>query len=193
MFLFCVIPVEQKEDKARRLSVNEDLIRRIGENDQNAFYAFYESTKDSIYGYALSFLKNTQDAEDVMQDTYLKIRESASLYKPQGKPMAWVLTVVKNLCLMKFRERAKTTETSEAETLPDFSTVAHTEDKVILESLFRILSDEEREIVLLHAVSGLKHREIAKLLGLQLSTVLSKYSRATKKLKSGLADMEGIL
>ena len=191
MFLFCMAPIEQKKNRNRRLEVGEDLIRRIGQDDQNAFHAFYELTKVSVYGYALSILKNKQNAEDVMQQTYLKIRENAPFYQPQGKPMAWVVTIAKNLCFMKLREGAR------AVPLPDeesesigFSEVSETEDRLVLEALMNRLSDGEREIELLHAVSGLKHREIAKVLSLPLSTVLSKYSRAMKKLKTGLAEME---
>ena len=191
MFLFCTAPIDQKKNRDRRLEADEDLIRRIGQDDQNAFRAFYESTKNSVYGYALSILKNKQNAEDVMQETYLKIRENAPFYQPQGKPMAWVITIAKNLCFMKLREgvRAVQLPAEESETV-DFSEVSETEDRLVLEALMNRLSDGEREIVLLHAVSGLKHREIAKVLSLPLSTVLSKYSRAMKKLKTGLAEME---
>lgn len=50
------------------------------------------------------------------------------------------------------------------------------------------LSDQERQVVLLHAVTGLKHREIAALLELPLPTVLSKYSRALKKLRLAMKE-----
>ena len=54
----------------------------------------------------------------------------------------------------------------------------------MLESYLKLLSDEERQIVVLHAISGFKHHEIAKVLKLPLPTVLSKYSRALKKLRN---------
>ena len=57
------------------------------------------------------------------------------------------------------------------------------EDKLVLTECLKNLSDEERQIVMLHAVSGFKHREIARLLEMPLSTVLSKYNRAMKKLR----------
>ena len=57
------------------------------------------------------------------------------------------------------------------------------EDRMMLEAVLSALSDEERQIVTLHALTGLRHREIAALLGLPLPTVLSKYSRALKKLQ----------
>ena len=57
------------------------------------------------------------------------------------------------------------------------------EDKIIISECLNTLSDSERQIIVLHAVAGMKHREIAELTGLPVSTVLSKYSRALKKLK----------
>ena len=63
------------------------------------------------------------------------------------------------------------------------------EDKLVLVTCMEKLSDVDRQIVMLHSVSGFKHREIAELLSLPLSTVISKYHRALKKLKVLL--MEG--
>ena len=57
------------------------------------------------------------------------------------------------------------------------------EDRSILLACMEQLSDEERQIVTLHAAAGFKHREIAALLELPLSTVLTKYARAIKRLK----------
>ena len=59
---------------------------------------------------------------------------------------------------------------------------------MVLREAMRILSAEERQIVLLHAVSGLKHREIADDLGMPLATVLSKYRRALAKLRKRLSE-----
>ena len=66
--------------------------------------------------------------------------------------------------------------------LADNPAVTH-EDRMMLEAVLSALSDEERQIVTLYALTGLRHREIAALLGLPLPTVLSKYSRALKKLQ----------
>ena len=60
------------------------------------------------------------------------------------------------------------------------------DEAMVLRQAMRLLGPEERQIVLLHAVSGLKHREIAALLERPLSTVLSKYHRALAKLKAAL-------
>ena len=60
------------------------------------------------------------------------------------------------------------------------------DDRIVLEGVLSLLSEEEREIIILYAVSGMKHKEIAESLGLKLSTTLSKYHRALKKLKNYL-------
>ena len=60
------------------------------------------------------------------------------------------------------------------------------EDRSILRACMEQLSDQERQIVTLHALSGFKHREIAELLQMPLATVLSKYHRAVKRLRQHL-------
>ena len=58
------------------------------------------------------------------------------------------------------------------------------DERVLLQTAMKILSDDEQQIVMLHAVAGVKHREIAALLDMPTATVLSKYSRAIKKLRT---------
>ena len=62
------------------------------------------------------------------------------------------------------------------------------EEAVALEQAMKVLGDQERQILILHAVTGLKHREIAEMLGMPLATVLSKYARSLKKLKKALEE-----
>ena len=58
------------------------------------------------------------------------------------------------------------------------------DERVLLQTAMKILSDDEQQIVMLHAVAGVKHREIAAILDMPTATVLSKYSRAIKKLRT---------
>ena len=166
------------------------LIHMISEGDTQSLGELYKITSVSIYSFALSMMKNSHDAEDVMHDVYLTVSASAASYEDRGKPLAWLLTITKNHCLMKLRKRAKNADYC-PENWEDTLAVAaglSTEDTVIIRVCMEKLSDEELRIVTLHAVSGFKHREIAEILSLPLPTVLSKYSRAIRKLKSILAD-----
>ena len=87
---------------------------------------------------------------------------------------------------MKLRERGKTEELEPEswERLAAGSPLGTVEDRQVLRTALEGLTDEERQVVTLHAVTGWKHKEIAHLLDLPLSTVLSKYRRALQKLRT---------
>ena len=77
---------------------DDALILRIARGDTAALETLYRQTSASIYGFALSILRDPTAAEDVMQDTYLTVWTKAGSYVPQGKPLAWVFTIARNLC-----------------------------------------------------------------------------------------------
>ena len=170
----------------------EALLESIAKGDQDALAALYDHARGAVYGLALSYLKNGHDADDVAQDTFVRIWEKAPLYRPQGSPMAWILTIARNLSYGRLRrakwEAAEEDIPEEAEDTTGLS--EQTENRMILQTALQVLGDDERQIVMLHAVSGLKHREIAQLLGLSLSGTLSKYHRALAKLQKQIGGMK---
>lgn len=191
MFLFCIIPTEKavRNERCNNTFIDEGWLPLIAQNDRQAFENLYHATDKTLFAYILSILRNTEDTQDVMQDTYLKIRAGAHLYKPQGKPLAWIFTIAKNLSLMKLREQTKK-GTYSFEDVPQavisLDNISNNENIMILKAALTILNDIDRQIILLHAISGLKHHEIAQILHIPLSTTLSKYNRALKKLKKHL-------
>ncbi len=168
----------------------ERLLLQTAAGDQEAFADLYHAARSSVYALALSMLKHAHDAQDVTQDTFVRVWEKAETYRAQGSPMAWILTIARNLALTKLRQGSRSAELSEAEwdAIPVDAPALTPEDRHVLQTALSSLSAQERQVVLLHAVSGLKHREIAALLALPLPTVLSKYHRALKKLR---VHMEG--
>lgn len=166
----------------------EGLMAGLAAGDRESLAQLYHRTRAAVYGLALSILGSGHDAEDVTQDTYVTAWEKCHLYRPQGTPMAWLLTITRNLARMKLRDRGRTQDLGEEQwhAIPAQSPSVTPEDRAVLEAALSILSDQERQIVMLHAAAGLKHREIVKLLELPLPTVLSKYRRALSKLKNKL-------
>ena len=165
----------------------DQWIAEIARGDTGALANLYQETSPSVYAYALSVLKNSHDAEDALHDCYLNIWTAASSYRSSGKPMAWIMTITKNLCRKQLRSRSRTERLPEEDWKNSLeSTEMTADDKVVLRQCMETLSDIERQIVVLHAVSGFKHREIAAWLELPLATVLSKYHRAIKKMKASL-------
>lgn len=192
LFLNMVVLYNAGSEEKRNLNIDEAIFTRIAENDMVAFEEFYRLTERTVYAFVLSTIKNHDDALDVVQDTYLKIRAAAHLYQPMGKPMAWVFTIARNLSISKlrFKQKNDSIEITDMDNDLNFSYVSDPEDQLVLQTALKILSDEETEIILLHAISGFTHREIAKSLDMNLSTVLSKYHRGLKKLKKYLIEQE---
>jgi len=166
----------------------DECIDRIARKEPLGMDDLYQLAAPGVYAFALSVLKNSHDAEDVLQDTFLRIYDGAASYHSQGKPMAWILTITKNLCYKRLQE-LKRGGAIPLEEWKDYGLAQSgttSDDRLVIQACMEKLTDDERQIVVLHAVSGFKHREIAKMLDMKLSTVLSKYHRAVKKLKNNL-------
>lgn len=187
MFILCMTIPAVSSGEAAGL---DNFISEIAQGSREALAGLYGKTHAAVYGFALSILKNAQDAEDVLQDCYLQIWQGASGYRSQGKPMAWIFTITRRLSLMKLRDRDRTIPMTPEDWQTQFADQPDLtrEDRLTLEALLTVLSDEERQIVVLHAFTGLKHRETAALLELPLPTVLSKYNRALKKLRAAMKE-----
>lgn len=166
----------------------EEYLSGIAAGDREALGALYEAARGAVYAAALGVLRNAPDAQDVTQDTFVRVWECAGSYRPQGAPMAWILTIARNLALMRLRRESRTQPLSqpEREAAPDRDPGLEAEDRAVLAGALNALADEERQIVLLHAAAGLRHREIGRALDMPLGTVLSKYRRALKKLRTHL-------
>ena len=164
------------------------LLVRIADGEREALAALYQRTRAAVYGLALSYLKNAHDAQDLTQDAYVQVWDCAGQYRPTGSPMGWLLAVCRSLCLMRLRREERHAALSEEEwdAIPAQESGLDADERALLQHALAGLGEEERRIVLLHAVTGLKHREIAALLELPLPTVLSKYHRALKKMRSFL-------
>ena len=154
-----------------KAALDDQLMAQVAQGDHHALQTLYDLTRRGIYGFALSITGHYADAEDVTQETYLRAYQAAvaGQYQAMGKPMAWLMTIARNLARMKLREGSRSAGLDEA---------------------MAALTPEERQVVMLHASSGLKHREIAHLLDMPLSTVLSKYHRALSKLRKKLQEAE---
>ena len=185
MLTLLTIPTTEQRGSAEEKRELERLLSGVAAGDRDALAQLYHRTRTAVFCLALSVLKNAHDAQDVTQDTFVRVWERAAQYRASGSPMGWLLTVCRNEARMKLRRegRQTTLEDAQWEALPADCSGLSPEDRALLQQALASLEDGERQIVLLHAVTGLKHREIAALLEAPLSTVLSRYHRALKKLR----------
>lgn len=157
----------------------DQLILKIPHTD-NAFHELYTKTKTIVFAYIMSIIKNYDDSSDILQEVYIKIYLAAKNYESQRKPLAWIFTIARNESYLFLRRKQSNLEYDDQLSLPqniDFDT------KLLLEELFKILNDLERQVIIMHSLWGLKHFEIAQLLEIPISTSLSNYHRGIKKMK----------
>ena len=170
---------------------DEQLIMNIARGDRDALAEVYLRHKGAVYAFALSILRQAHAAEDVMQETFLQLWNAAGTYVPRGQSaLPWLLGITKNTALKHLRASQKAGIPMDA--LPDpppgQDPFLAAEDRIVTRAVMSKLSAEERQIIVLHAVAGMKHREIAEFLDKPLSTILNKYRRALKKLETYLGE-----
>lgn len=166
----------------------EEYIYGMKRGDQESFRMLYQQMQSSVYTYALSILHNRFEAEDVMQDTFLKVRDGLDDYQNQGKGKAWIMQICRNCCLMKLRSEKYRQHEELREDYAQDSPMDGIENTLVLQTAFATLGELELQIVIMHVIAGLKHREIAALLDTPLATVLARYHRALKKLRQRLEE-----
>lgn len=171
-------------ENENRANDADDLLLRATQGDRDAFEELYRLFAPQVYAFALATLRNVEDAKDVLQDCFLSLYCNSGNYRPQGKAKSYIMTVANNLCLMQLRKRKRNADLSEEDWLPQIEQEQLTPyEKMLIKECLTSLDDSERQVIVLHVVSGYGFREIAALLHLPLSTVLSKYFRAQKKMK----------
>ena len=160
----------------------EDIIKELKKNDHSRFDSFYELTSRHVFYIALAIVRDESLAEDVMQDSYLKILKSAAAYKPGTNPLAWILTITRNTAINVYNRRKR--EIVIDPKAKEFAGLTEeNRDTPLIDLMNRVLKPKERELVVLHVINGLTHREIAKVLKRPLGTVLWQYNRTIKKLR----------
>jgi len=192
LFTFVLSENDPLKKEYKLIDIDEHLFARIGKGDSEALDELYHLTERSLYAFTVSLTRDHEMALEIMQETYLKILSAAHLYKPMGKPLAWIFTITKNLYYNEVKKsgRYDTQDPAELSNDKKFSYVTDADDRLVLDAVLEKLTEEEREIILLYAVSGMRHREIAESLNMKLSTLLSKYHRGLKKLRSYLEKEE---
>jgi RNA polymerase sigma-70 factor (ECF subfamily) len=161
------------------------------EGSEEAFEMVYNLTKKQVFFTIYAIMKDYGLSEELMQDTYIKIRQNISKYNLNTNAYAWIIRIARNLSINAYHKRKKELMTDEVEN--DFLFHSSCEDSMIdnmlLKKLLTTLPLEEREVIMLHTL-GFKHREIAQKINKPLGTVLWLYNKAIKKLNKEVIQYE---
>lgn len=170
------------------------LISQVAEGNSDSLEKLYNACAKGVYALAYSIVKSHAAAEDIMQDTFVRVWASASTFTARGNGRAWIYRIARNLALNAVtRGRTDSLDAMTEENGDRMASDASTEDSVVvghsIDSALSSLSDNEREIITLHSMSGLTLNEISVMLGVPLGTVKWRHAQALKKMRSLLSDI----
>lgn len=171
-----------------------ELMRRIAGGDREGLAALYDRLAPRAFGLALHLLRNRGDAEDVLQETFLRVWELAPRFDPAKCPPAgWVLMIARCRALDRLRRRSPATgegvELGAEE--PPGREMERREDAARIAAALARLPAEQAEAIRLAFFEGLTHEQVARRLGQPLGTVKTRIRRGMLRLRDGLEPSPG--
>ena len=176
------------------------VLDRARRGDPAALEALFRTFEKRIYSLALRIVGRVEDAEEIVQETFLEVARSLPRYRADGSLWAWIRQITASKALMRIRreKRRQTDPLPEDDAgapapLPAAQRQIDHAARLDLESALASLEPTARAVVWLHDVEGLTHREIASLAGRSESFSKSQLSRAHARLRElllpGAADV----
>lgn len=167
------------------------LLARIQRRDQQALLALYERYSTRVYSVALRIVQNAPQAEEVLQDTYLRLWERSHLCQAHnGTVLPWLLTVSRNLALDRRRRESKRSETTvtfdDAILREDYSPDSGPDREQAVQQALATLPESQRTALELAFFEGLSHSELALRLGLPIGTIKTRIRLGLSKMKEVL-------
>jgi len=172
----------------------ETLIARVALRDRAAFSALYDATSAKLFGVCLRVLGNRAEAEDALQDVYVRLWQKADRYRPVGaRPMTWLIAVARNLAIDRRRARRASTEDIEKVPepaapglTPEAAAIATSEAGRIATCL-AALEPARAEAIRGAYLEGLSYQELAGRHGVPLNTMRTWLRRSLMKLRECLS------
>lgn len=166
----------------------DDIVEEFRDCNYDHFDIFYEETKKTVFFALASIVKNKDEVDDLIQDTYVKFLENIGKYKSKTNVKAYLSTMAHNIAINHYNKEKRLVHNDlvfdyiKDDTKEEFST-----DIEVVEML-KDLDQISKEIVILHVINELKFKEIASIVDKPLGTVLWIYNKAMKQLRRKVGD-----
>ena len=162
-------------------------ITKAQKGDEEAFRQIINYVKNDLYKLAYSYLKNEEDAKDVLQDTAIDIYNSINHLKNEESFKKWAEKIVVNKCKKFFNRKEKKEISVDFNNIDSYSqfigNMLETENNLDFNLLISKLDEEERMVIILYYSEKYKIKEISKILKMNENTVKIKLHRARKKIE----------
>lgn len=183
---------------------DEELIERFQRGDLYAFDLIVKRYKDQLLNFVFRFVGNHEEAEDIVQETFLRVYRKRKAYKRIAKFSTWIYTIAGNLARTELRRRKRRKlfsvtdmgyENKDYEITDEGHSPETHVDGIIQEEIIQKeinnLSPKFREVILLRDVQELSYEEISKIIKVPIGTVKSRVNRGRLKLQNRLKHLRG--
>ena len=171
----------------------EDLINRCLKNDPKAHEDFYKRFAPKMYGVCMRFAKNQMEADDILQEGFIKVFTNLKAFRNEGSLEGWVRKTIVNTAINLYKKNIKhlrDTDLEQAGVVQNFEQTSL--DKILLQdllNLIRNLPTGYRVVFNLNVIEGYSHKEISQLLEISENTSKSQLSRARQALQKKLMEL----
>jgi RNA polymerase sigma-70 factor (ECF subfamily) len=170
--------------------VQEQLIKQCKSGDRKAQKELYDRYAAALFTSCLKYAPNYQEAQDVLQDSFITIFKKLDQYKDTGSFEGWCRRITINTALQKYRG-TKVYQLEQEHQIPDEPVEIEEPDGLGLQEMMEMiqrLPDRYRLVFSLYSLDGYGHKEIAKMMGISEGTSKSNLSRAKQNLKEMIQD-----
>jgi len=181
---------------------DEDLIYRFQQGDNYAFDILVKRYKDPLLNFVFRFLGDHTEAEDIVQETFLRLFKNKHYYKEIAKFSTWIYTIAGNLAKTELRKRRRRSffsisnftggdkdyDIPDLDESPEKAANSVLTDDIIQNAVNK-LSPKFKEVIVLRDMQGFSYEEIAEIVGIPLGTVKSRVNRARLRLQEDLKDL----
>ena len=180
------IKMDQKDDRY--------YISKVLEGDMQAFSYLVDKYKDMVFTLAFRILKNRENAEEVAQDSFVKVYQNLKKFKSKSKFSTWLYRIVYNTAISRVRVKQNPTMSIDDQKFFEIEdekqNVSKSFDiennKMILQRLLNKLDESDRALITLYYLDGCKISEIAEITGFNNSNIKVKLYRTRKKMQEEL-------
>jgi RNA polymerase sigma-70 factor (ECF subfamily) len=180
---------------------DDTLMQQIQNGDHQAFATLVERYLKALYGFAQRMLGNSTEADDIVQETFLRVWHKASQWQPQAKVSTWLHHITHNLCIDAHRrKKGEVVDITQVELIDPQQPAHHQQQQDValqVQSALQKLPESQRSAIILCYYQEMSNREAAQVLGMTVSALESLMARGRRKLKTILhaqaADLLGEL
>ncbi len=185
---------------------DQELISLYLSGNQTAFEFLLKRHKDKIYTSIYLFVKDTELAEDIFQEVFIKIVDTLrkDKYNNEGKFLQWAMRIAYNMCVDHFRRSKRMSKVSNTETFDIFSIIECKDDNMegsIIKSQIHCklrevidqLPDEQREVVILRHYADMSFKEISQMTRVSINTSLGRMRYALINLRKMVSEKEMVI